>query len=119
MSNLDQIDKTITEVDHNIVMGEALKRLKKNPDFKIIITDGYLRDKVLASVSMLAVDQVKKDGQRINVMEDLVSASNLQYFFSIVESFYEGAKNPILSDEEQEEFDKMTLEQQNTAGGVQ
>ena len=35
-------------------------------------------------------------------MEDLIAGSNLQYFFMQVDQFYEGAKNPILSDEEEE-----------------
>mgnify|MGYP001819482717 FL=1 len=37
-------------------------------------------------------------------MEDLVSASNLQYFFSMIDNFYMGAKSPVLSDEEEEEL---------------
>jgi hypothetical protein len=37
-------------------------------------------------------------------MEDLVASSNLAYFFKVIEHEYEGAKNPILSDDEEEEL---------------
>lgn len=92
------------ELEHHILMGEALARLKDNPDFKKVVLDGYLQDKVLASVSLLAVPQIQEQGRRPGVMEDLVASSNLQYYFRQIEQFYEGAKNPILSDEEEAEL---------------
>lgn len=105
MSNQHELE--ILEVDHHRVMGESLNRLRDNPDFKAVILDGYLRDKALASVSLLAVPAIKKAGERGDIMEDLVAASNLQYFFQTIDAFYEGATDPILSDEEEAEFDEM------------
>ena len=102
MSNQDVLE-TI-EVNHNVEMGEALTRLRQNPDFQRLILEGYLREKVLASVSLLGVPQIKDQGRRPEVMEDLVAASNLQYFFQQVDNFYEATKNPILSDEEEAEL---------------
>ena len=93
------------ELQHHLVMGEALIRLYKNPDFQKVIMEGYLKDKVLASVSLLGVPQISENGKRAGVMEDLVSASNLQFFFRQVEQFYEGAKDPILSDQEEAELE--------------
>lgn len=90
------------ETDHHLAMGEALNRLRGNPDFIRVITEGYLRDKALASVSLLAVPQERE--RRVGVMEDLVASSNLQYFFAMVDQFYLGAKDPVLSDEEEAEL---------------
>lgn len=106
MSNPENQDielETIAQ-DHHLLMGEALNRLRNNPDFKSVILEGYLKDKVLASVSLLAVPQISDHGRRPGVMEDLISASNLQYFFSQVDNFYEGAKDPVLSDDEEAEL---------------
>ncbi len=100
----DQIDLETKSLEEAIVMGEAWNRLQRNGDFKRIIMDGYLKDKVLASVSMLAVPQVIQRGERTHVMEDLVAASNLQFFFRWIENQYAAAKNPILSDEEEDEL---------------
>jgi hypothetical protein len=111
-SEQDQIELETASLEHAIVMGEAWKRLQRNGDFKRIITEGYLKDKVLASVSLLAVPQIKQRGERPEVMEDLVAASNLQYFFKVIEHQYEGAMNPILSDDEEKELADLELAEQ-------
>jgi len=100
----EQTELETIDTEHHLLMGEALNRLRKNEDFQKVILNGYLQDKVLASVSLLGVPQISEHGKRPGVMEDLVSASNLQYFFTTIENFYEGCKNPILSDEEEAEL---------------
>jgi len=122
MSNSTDVQNELmtASLDHALSMGEAWLRLQRNSDFKKVIMKGYLEGKVLASVSLLAVPQIKDKGLRPGVMEDLVSASNLAYFFKLVEHEYEGAKNPILSDDEEEEMARLAaLEDQGTIeGGV-
>ncbi len=95
------------ELEYYVVMGEALNRLEQNPDFKQVILHGYFQNKALDSVSMLGVESVKKAGERTHVMEDLVSISNLQQFFIMIKNFHRGAVNPVLSDEEQAELDRL------------
>jgi len=107
MSNSETItqdDLMTADLDHAIDMGEAWLRLQRNGDFKKIITEGYLKEKVLASHSLLAVPQIKDKGRRPDVIEDLIASSNLKFYFKIIEHEYEGAKNPILSDDEEEEL---------------
>lgn len=106
MSNPAQTEEELLSInmDFAIEMGEALKRLSKNGDFKKIITNGYLRDKVMASVSLLAVPQILAEGRRGNIMEDITAASNLQFFLRMIENDYEATKNPILSDAEEAEM---------------
>lgn len=103
MSNPEKVELETINTEHHLLMGEALERLRKNPDFQRVILSGYLESKVLASVSLLGVPQEKD--RRGGVLEDLVSASNLQYFFTMVDRFYEGCKKPILSDEEEAELE--------------
>jgi hypothetical protein len=111
MSN-QPIELETADIDHHIEMGECLQRLKQNPDFQKLIMDGYLKEKALASVSLLGVPQERD--QRGSVLEDLVSTSNLGYWFMMIENFYEGAKNPTLSDDEEQELADAEVE-----GGVQ
>ena len=99
MSN--QIELETIAQDHHLVMGEHLIALRKNPHFIAVIVDGYLKEKVLASVSLLGHPAISEQGKRPGVMEDLISASNLQFFFNQIDGFYEGAKNPTLSDDEE------------------
>ena len=114
MSNPDreQVELMTAQFDHAIEMGEAYKRLAKNGDFKKIILNGYLKEKVLASVSLLGVPQIQAEGKRPGVMEDLVAASNLQFFLRMIENQYAAAKDPILSDEEEAEFAAMAAAEQ-------
>lgn len=98
----EQIELETKSLEEAIVLGEAWQRLKRNGDFKKIITNGYLEKKVLDSVSLLAVPQMRE--HRAGIMEDLICASNLQFFFRWIENQYEAAKNPILSDEEEAEL---------------
>lgn len=109
-SEQEQIELETISIEHAITMGEAWLRLQRNGDFKKIIMKGFLNEKVLASTSLLAVPQIKDNGLRPGVIEDLIAASNLQYFFKIIEHEYEGAKNPILSDQEEEELEKARIE---------
>lgn len=113
----EQLELETKSLEHAILMGEAWKRLQRNADFKKVITEGYLKEKVLASVSMLAVPQIIQRGERTHVMEDLVAASNLQFFFRWIENQYEAAKNPILSDAEEEEAQKQAAAEAAVAAG--
>jgi hypothetical protein len=103
-SEKEEIAALTASMDHALDMGEAWLRLQRNHDFKKIITEGFLKEKVLASVSLLAVPQIMSEGRRPAIMEDIVAASNLQFFFQMIEHQYDGAKNPILSDSEEAEF---------------
>jgi uncharacterized protein (UPF0264 family) len=103
MSN-EEILTVEKETDHAIKLGKALIRLRENQDFKDLIEEGYLREKVLASVSLLAVPQIKAQNKRPDVMEDIVAASNLQYFFQMVDNAYIEATDPVYSDEEEAEL---------------
>ena len=102
MSNNEEILSVENEAEHAVKMGKALSRLQDNKDFKTLILEGYLKDKALASVSLLAVPQIKASGQRADIMEDLVASSNLAYFLQMVENAYVEATDPVLSDEEEE-----------------
>ena len=107
MSNPQDVLETI-DISHALEMGEALNRLRKNEDFVKVIEEGYLKENVLASWSLLGVPQMQ--GNRGGIMEDLVAAANLKYFFAMVDNQYEGATNPILSDEEEAELAALDAE---------
>lgn len=110
MSNLQDEQAQLKELeletivtDHHISMGEDLNWLRNTPQFKRVVMEGYLRDKALDSVSMLADPNVIKNGERALIMEDLVASSNLAYFFMMVDNQYAGALNSVEDFEEGEE----------------
>ena len=92
MSNPNQEQELETaELSQYVKLGEALDRLESNKDFQTLILNGYMRDNVLDSVSLLGHETIKKQGQRPEIMEDLVAASNLGEYFRMVKNFHAGA----------------------------
>jgi len=78
----EQVESIV--VDYWVSLNDALVRLKENEDFKTLILEGYLKDKAVKGVSMLATDYVKQGGHRPDVMEQLVAISQLQDYFEMV-----------------------------------
>lgn len=90
------------ELDRELELYEALLRLRKNPDYKLLIEDTYLNSNALDKVSLLGVPQIVQQGKRTAVMEELVAISNLKYFLLMVEQFGEAAKDTKLELENEE-----------------
>lgn len=74
---------------------EALQRLEKNPDFINVISEGYIHDRAINGVSMLANEGVKRQGQRPDVMEMLVAVSTLQDYFRMIKNLGAIAKDEL------------------------
>lgn len=68
----------------------ALTRMeagKEQPgDFKLVILDGYFKDRALDAVSMLGTEYIKQSGKRPEVMETLVAISTLQDHFMTIKN---------------------------------
>ena len=79
---------------------ESLENLEKNKDFQKLILEGYLKDKAINGVSLLASPQIKQNNLRGNVMESLVAISQLEDFFLTVKAM--GEDIPEDDDESEE-----------------
>jgi len=92
MSTNNQNEQEIYEIENQywVDQCEALDRLENGTprpgDFKLVILDGYFRDKALNSVSLLGTEYVKNSGKRPEVMEQLVAVSTLQDHFMTIRS---------------------------------
>lgn len=74
---------------------EALQRLKDNEDFRIVVLEGYLKEKAIDQVSLLGTDYVRKNNLRGILMEELVAISVFEEYMHMIENL--GA--PIEEDE--------------------
>ena len=96
MSTINQEDvEMMVENTYWAELADALERLEKNEDFKKLILVGYLKDRALDAVSLLARDDIKRAGRRPDVMEGLVAISTLQDFFYTVKAMGGAAKQDI------------------------
>ena len=62
-------------------MNKALERLHDNPDFQLVILNGYFKDRAVNGVSMLANRGVIESNKRGQIFEELVAVSHLQDYF--------------------------------------
>lgn len=81
----DERLKEMEQEEEAIKLYEALKRLDANKDFKMLVREKYLRDSVLDNFSLLAHPAIKKNGERPDVMEEMVAKSNFNLFLLNIE----------------------------------
>ena len=103
----EELELETVEAQYWVDQKKALERLETNDDFKTVILDGYMRDRVLDNVSLLGTEYVKKSGLRPEVMEQLVAISTLQDHFAtiknlggIAEDDLQRIEGPDVDDEE-------------------
>lgn len=78
---------------------EALERLKENPDFKIVVLDGYLKEKAIEFTSLLATDYVRRNNLRSTIFEQLAAISCFEEYLHMIENL--GAPTSMLEDNEE------------------
>lgn len=77
----------------------ALDRLMNNKDFQEVILKGFFRDRAANGASLLANPGIVANGERKDIFEELVSISQLQYYFQTIANL--GAPAEELEDEEE------------------
>lgn len=82
MSSINQ--PAMGTMEYYIDMAEALTRLEQNADFQKVILKGYLVDRAVMGVSLLADESTKRAGKRPEVFESLVAISSLEDHFNTV-----------------------------------
>jgi len=82
----EEIELETIERNYWVEQAQALERLERNEDFKTVILEGYFKDTALNQVSLLANDQIKRAGNRTDLMELLVAISTLQDHFMTIKN---------------------------------
>ena len=78
---------------------EALERLKDNPDFKVVVLDGYLKEKAIEFTSLLATDYIRRNNLRSTIFEQLAAISCFEEYLHTIENL--GAPTSMLEDNEE------------------
>lgn len=81
-------------------MYQALERLEQNKDFKKVILDGYFKDYAVNQTSLLAMDYVRREGVRPQILERLVAISALQDYFMTIAQLGATSKDDAETDDE-------------------
>ena len=108
-------------------MAAEERMAEKNLEFQREMADQQREDfapwrdvgqKALDSISLLAVDQIKKQGVRPDIMEDLVAISNLGEYFRMLKNFHAGAVQDLQAAEGPDEESELVEYDVTNRGGI-
>ncbi|TFZ81487.1 hypothetical protein [Candidatus Macondimonas diazotrophica] len=91
---MDDTQENEEVLSQYIKYGEALKELKEDPNFKLLITEGYIENNSKSSIDMLSIPQVIESGERPQIIERLIAVSHLTNYLKYVADSYEYAISP-------------------------
>lgn len=99
MNNLNK-NEEIFEVENQywVNLYHDLKALKENKHFQNLILNAYFKDKAIDATSLLSRSFPQGRDNRSDLLEDLISISNLQYFFIMIENL--GNPEPLEDSDE-------------------
>ena len=79
-------EREILTVENNywVNLNNSLERLKANPDFQAVITEGYFKDRAINGVSMLCAPN--SDGNtKKDLLDEFYAISKLKWYFKMIE----------------------------------
>lgn len=116
MSEAVQLEESIKTAKNMIDLGEAVKRLKNNPDFRKVMLDTYFGEEPKRLTMLLSAPNVKKE-LREDIFESLVSISDCHNFFNIILSESERAHDLI--NEMEAELEQLRFEEVSVVDRVE
>ena len=96
--NAEHVDLVETDRSELVEKYEALQRLLENEDFKVVVTEGYLKESAIHKTSLLATNYVKLAGLRNTIYEELAAISCFESYLRMLTNL--GA--PAIADEDNE-----------------
>lgn len=104
MTNEDQLsglDKSIQENRLRIQLADAVKRLKSNPDFKLVVINGYLQSEAVRLVHLKADPSVESDkDKQENIDADISAIGRFNQYLSNLVVTGNMAKKTLADDED-------------------
>lgn len=101
MDTINQLKQV--DASYWVEQSEALEKLMNDPNFKKVILEGYLKDKAVDGVSLLASDYAKNSGKRTDIMEGLIAISSLEDHFITIKNLGMAVKQDELDEAEADE----------------
>lgn len=115
MSEAVQLEESIDKAKEMMHLGEAVKRLKNNPDFKKVVLGVYF-EKEPQRLTMLLGSPNLKDEYRPKIHESLLSIAEFHNFLNTILSESERAKDMI--DEMEDTLEQLRFEEASVVDRV-
>lgn len=82
-SDIQKIEQEITIHEQAKKLAEALKRLRANPDFKLIIEEGYCKEYLDSKVLALAIVSTEANVNQTN--RQIAGVGSFKQFLNVIE----------------------------------
>ena len=102
MSELDipSIERDIAKYKGNIKILDALNRLEKNADYKLIIGNGYLKEEALRLISLRTDPSTQSELSQRNLIRDIDGIASFQDYLLHIRIEGENAKTSVHQSEQ-------------------
>lgn len=97
--SIEQVRQSIEASKVFVEKGEALNRLKKNADFKRLISNGYLEQEAIRLVHLKAESLFQTPERQAELDRQITAIGYLNQYFVMVNSMAGTAAKSIKSDE--------------------
>jgi hypothetical protein len=94
-SDLEQIEVTIQEAEDSIAKLDALNRLRKNQDFKMLFEEGYLKEESARLVLMRAEPNVQNEQEQALLNKMIDAVGFFRQYLNKIYQFGNHAKSAI------------------------
>lgn len=94
-----QID--LDEAKKKVKLGEALDRLERNKDFKLVFEEEFFKQEAIRQVSCLSEPAFQSPHMHASLIADMRAGATLQAFFRLLQRNAEAAKQAIINGEEE------------------
>jgi hypothetical protein len=106
MSNaqeIQQVEISIEQAKASIRRMQCLDRLEKNPDFKELITDGFLKDHAIRQVMLKAAPQFQDEQRQKDFSNQIGAIGHFQQFLYAIRNLGLNAEKALADDEQTRE----------------
>ena len=110
MSNpYEQQPRTLEEAEETVKIYDALERMKKTADFKLVFEDHLFTNEVIRLHSLLAHPEQSIIDSRDKIIDDLDALSNIKFALNLISKIGSTVKEQL------EDFHKAQLEAEQEA----
>lgn len=100
-NQIADLQRQIEGAQYGLSLGKALLNLKNNPDFKLLISEGYLKAEAVRLVHLRCDPNMDQPHQQAAILRDIDAIGSLSEYFRIIARSAEQAERSIKGAEEE------------------
>lgn len=83
-SQVQEVQITLDEAKKKVKLGEALERLERNKDFKLIFEEEFFKQESIRQVSLLSCPNHQEPHKQAAIIADMRASATVQSFFNLL-----------------------------------